>query len=155
MPVLSTLRTPLMALDVNIRRWGSEISPYERGRIEGARIAGLSLREIELQMMHSRGAVRGTIALEILRSNGASLPRKGRPIVYNERDRRTMLRNIRSFPKLRFQQRRDDTGLKMSNSYIKDLARANGIAHWRAKKRPELSPKNAADRLLWCKIRRH
>jgi transposase len=43
----------------------------------------------------------------------------------------------------------------MSNSYIKDLARANGIAHWRAKKRPELSPKNASDRFLWCKVRRH
>jgi hypothetical protein len=43
----------------------------------------------------------------------------------------------------------------MSNSYIKDLARANSIAHWRTKKRLELSPKNAADRLLWCKVRRH
>jgi len=102
MPVLSTLRTPLRDLDVNIRRRGPELTPYERGRIIGARIGGMSPREIELHMKHSKGAVQGTIALEILRSNGNSLPRKGRPIVYNERDRRSMLRNIRSFPKLTF-----------------------------------------------------
>jgi hypothetical protein len=33
----------------------------------------------------------------------------------------------------------------MSNSYIKDLACVNGIAYWHAKKRPELSLKNATN----------
>jgi hypothetical protein len=54
-----------------------------------------------------------------------------------------------------FQHCHEDIGLKMSNSYIKDLVRVNGITHWRAKKRPELTLKNALDCFLWCKVRRH
>ena len=102
MPVLLILRTPLKDLDVNIRRRGLELTPYERGCIIGARITDMSPREIELVIKHSRGAIRGIIALEILRSNRASLSRRGRLIVYNERDRRIILRNIRSFLKLTF-----------------------------------------------------
>jgi hypothetical protein len=43
----------------------------------------------------------------------------------------------------------------MSNSYIKNLARENGLYHWRAKKRPELTEKHTAERLLWYKCRAH
>jgi hypothetical protein len=66
-----------------------------------------------------------------------------------------MLRNLRLVPKAKFEDRRKATNLKMSNSYIKNLARANGLSHWRAKKRPELSEANAAARLLWCRCRAH
>jgi transposase len=149
------IRTPLRSIDRNIQGRGPELSPYERGKIEGARIAGMSPREIELHLDRSRSAVRGTIALEISRSNGESLPRTGRPIIYTDRDNRTMLRNLRLHPKSTFQERRDDTGLKMSNSTIKNLARLYGLQHWRAKKRPELTVKVAADRLLWAKCRAH
>ena len=87
MPVLSTLHTPLKDLDVNLRRWGTKLTPYERGRILSARVAGMSPHKIEVAINHFKCAVVGTIALEILRSNGNSLPRKGRPIVYNKQDR--------------------------------------------------------------------
>jgi hypothetical protein len=36
----------------------------------------------------------------------------------------------------------------MSNTYIKNMARKHGIHHWRAKKRPKLTEKHAATRLL-------
>jgi hypothetical protein len=94
MPVLLTLRTSLKDLDVNLRCRGTELTPYERGRILGARVAGMSLREIEVAINYSKCAVVGIITLEILRLNGNSLPRKGWPIVYNKRDRRLILRNI-------------------------------------------------------------
>ena len=139
-------RRPLAPISGN-RLHNHELSPYERGRIIGAKIAGMTPRQIELTMKHSRGAVRGTIALEILRTNGNSLPRPGRPKLYHPRDQRAMLRNIRSYPKLTFQQRREDTGLTMSNTYIKKIASENGLHHWRAKKRPELTAKVAALRL--------
>ena len=41
----------------------------------------------------------------------------------------------------------------MSDSYIYNLTIAEGLKYWRAKKRPELTPVVAAERLLWycCK----
>ena len=101
---------------------GPELSPYERGKIIGAKIAGMTPRQIELEMKVSRKAVRGMIALEILRHNGESLPRPGGKIIYHPQDQRAMLRNLRSYSKISFKQRRIDTGLEMSNIYIKNLA---------------------------------
>jgi hypothetical protein len=155
MSVLSTLRTPLKDLNVNLRHQGTELTPYKQGRILSAHVGGMSPREIELAMNHSKGAIAGIIALKILRSNGNSLPHKGQPVLYNKQDHQSILQNIQSYPKLMFQQRHNDTGLEMSNSYIKDLAYANGITYWCVKKRPELSPKNMANHFLWCKVRRH
>jgi hypothetical protein len=87
MPVLLTLRTPLKDLDVNLRRRGTKLTPYKRGRILGARVTGMSPREIEVAINYSKYTIAGIITLEILRSNSNSLPRKGRPIVYNKQDR--------------------------------------------------------------------
>ena len=57
-----------------------------------------------------------------------------------------MLRCLRLEPKLTFDQRREATGLDMSNGTIKNIARENGLSHWRAKARLALTPKVAA---LW------
>jgi len=140
-------RTPLGVTSGNATR-GTELSPYERGRAVGMHSKGASLREISKSLKRNRTSITGAMALDILNTNGSSLPRPGRPHLYNPRDQRMMLRNLRSYPKLTFQQRREDTGLPMSNSYIKCLARANGMSHWRAKKRPELNKDIAAKRLL-------
>jgi hypothetical protein len=48
MPVLLTLRMLLRDLDVNIRRRGPKLTPYKRGYIAGACVAGMLLREIKL-----------------------------------------------------------------------------------------------------------
>jgi hypothetical protein len=96
------LRTLLKDLDVNLRRRGTKLTPYKQGRILGVRVAGMSPREIKVAINYSKYTVVGIITLKILRLNSNSLLRKGRLIVYNERDRRLMLRNIRSFLKLTF-----------------------------------------------------
>ena len=98
-------------------------------------------------MKRGRDSVRRAIALDILNTNSNSLPRPGRPRLYSDRDRRTILYNLRAFPKITFQQRREDTGLTMSNSYIKNIVYENGLKHWRTKKRPELTSKVVALRL--------
>lgn len=151
---MATPRTPLSSTTGNRQR-GPELSPYQRGLIIGATIGGMSPREIEDEMQLSRGAIRTTIAMDETRSEGVSCPRSGRPRIYTDRDDRMMLRHLRFYPKAKFEARRKDTGLKMSNTYIKNLARRYGIHHWRAKKRPELTSEVAALRLLWCRVRRH
>ena len=94
-------RTPLTPVSGNRPR-GPDISPFSRGRIAGLHIAGISQRKIMGMTDASRKGVRGSIALEILNTNGASLPRPGRPIIYNPRDKRSMLRCLRLEPKLTF-----------------------------------------------------
>ena len=67
-------RRPLFPTDGNRPR-GPETDPYTRGKITGLHIAGLTQRTIMWHTDASRKAVRGSIALEILNTNGASLPR--------------------------------------------------------------------------------
>jgi hypothetical protein len=87
-------RIPLAELMAN-RPYGPEYSPYTRGKIAGLYIAGLTQRKIIDLTNVSRQGVRGSIALEILNTNRASLPRPGRPIIYYPRDKRIMLRTLR------------------------------------------------------------
>ncbi len=147
-------RTPLTPVSSNRPR-GPKISPYSRGRIAGLYIAGISQRKIIGITNASRKGVRGSIALKILNTNSASLPRPGHPIIYNPRDKRSMLRCLRLEPKLTFDQRRERTGLDMSNSTIKTITKENRLHHWRAKTRPALTPEVTALRLTWCLKRRH
>ncbi|KAH8591416.1 hypothetical protein B0O99DRAFT_632614, partial [Bisporella sp. PMI_857] len=91
-------RTPLAPINGNKRKRGKELTPYNRGKIIGASLASLAPRQIELQIDVSRAAVRGTIALDKSRLNGNSLPRTGRPLIYNDREIRLMLRNLRISP---------------------------------------------------------
>ena len=121
-------RRPLGTIDRNRVR-GPETNPYTRGKIVGLYTAGLTQRQIVDLMDRSRDSVRGAIALEILNINSCSLPRLGRPKLYDNRDQRMMLKNLRLYPKLTFQQRRDDTGLEMSNTTIKNIAKAQGLCY--------------------------
>jgi hypothetical protein len=147
-------RTALRAIDGNRPR-GKDTSPYTRGKIVGMAENGASASKIQVQYGVSRKAVRGSIAQDSQRPEGKSLPRSGRPPTYTDRDERLMLRNLRLFPKSTFEDRRIESGVKMSNSTIKRLARKHGLHHWRAKKRPELTEEHAAERLLWCRCRAH
>lgn len=117
--------------------------------------SGSSISSIQAQYSLSRKAVRGTIAQDSLRQEGQSLPRSGCPRTYSDRDERHMLRNLRLFPKSTFDDCCKETGLEMSNSTIKRLAKKHGLQHQRAKKRPELLQKHADERLLWCRVRQH
>jgi hypothetical protein len=89
-------RTPLRAIDSNRTR-GPDITPYVDGKIIGAADNGASPIEIQRLYGLSRGAVRGSIAQDILRPDGESLPRSACPPTYTDRDKRLMLRNLRLY----------------------------------------------------------
>jgi hypothetical protein len=148
-------RTPLRDVEGNRRLRGPEISPYQRREITGTQKAGQSPREIEVDTGYSRMAVRYTLASQQVRDAGRSLLRSGRPVKYDSWSRRRILLSLRNHPKMTYQQRREATGLEISDSYIYQLAISEGLSHWRAKERLELTPKVAALRLLWCKCRAH
>jgi hypothetical protein len=137
-------RTPLHNIDGNRRYRCPELTPYQSGLVVGQRLAGKSPHQIEVDLELSRGVVRRTLDSIQLRDEGHSLPRSGPKLKYDSRSRRRMILCLRNHPKLTYAQRREHTGLKMSNSYIYNLATSEGMTHWRAKKRPELTEAHAA-----------
>jgi transposase len=141
-------RHPLRQTNGNQRSKHHELTPYERGRIQGAADAGLSHSKIGALIKCVKATVTKTLQRAGSRLNGQSKPRSGRPQKYSDRDQRAMLRNLRLEPKLTFKQRQEVTGLKMSNSYIKGLARINNLSYWCAKQHPKLTEANTAARLL-------
>ena len=144
-------RTPLRDADGNRRYRGTELTPYQNGKIVGKREAGISPQEIKLDLGLSREAVRYTLATIQVRDEGYSCSRSGTLIQYDSRSRRRMLFCLRNHLKMTYEQHREATGLKISDSYIYRLATAEGLTYWRAKKRPELTEDVAAKRLLWCR----
>lgn len=121
-------RTPLGAIDSNRRR-GKDISLYIRGKIVGMADNGVSVSEIQAQYKVSRKAVRGSIAQDSQRPEGKSALHSGCPLTYTIRDERLMFRNLRLFPKSTFDDRRLESGVEISNSTIKRLARKHGLHH--------------------------
>jgi hypothetical protein len=125
---MSPARTPLDLLNGNENR-GKDFSPFVRGQIIGARRAGMRKCSIEREFGYSRGGISTILANQAVQPEGKSKPRPGTPRIYTDRDRRIMLKNLRLHPKFTFDQRRAETGLKCKNTWIKDLARANGLHH--------------------------
>jgi transposase len=148
-------RTPLRDTNSNRRFRGPKLSPYQRGEVVGLRKAGYTPKEIKDELRLLRGVVRRTLELVHTRDNGLTLPRSGTPKKYTNQARRRMLYCLRNHLKLTYEQRWTTTGLKISDSYIRDLALKEGLTHWRAKKRPELTQEVANKRLLWCRCRAH
>jgi hypothetical protein len=147
-------RTPLGPIDGN-RVYNEEYTPYTRGKIIGVHRAGMRTVSMEREFGVTRGGIISIIAYEAIRLEGATQPRTGTPRIYSDRDCRVMLKNLRLYPKQTFDARRAETGMKCSNSWIKDLARVNGLSHWRAKKRPELTEEVAQFRYDWARARAH
>lgn len=103
----------------------------------------------------SRNAVYTAISNEQLGLEGESKARAGAPIRYTDRDDRIMIKCMRLHPKMTFHARRAHTGLQMSNSYQRKLAKACHLHHWVAKIRPALTEGHARDRYDWCRARAH
>ena len=127
--IMAPARTPLGLLNGNSRRRGPELSPNKRGEAFGLIKAGWSEAQAARELRASRQAIRTAKKLADLNTNGESLARSSRPRVYNKQDNRTMLRNLRLFPKSTYDERRRDTNLPMSNSHIKRIASATGLHH--------------------------
>ena len=147
-------RTALGSISGNSRR-GPDLSPFQRGQISGMKTNGATPTQISKRLKFPISTVRSTIGLEHLREDGASQRRSGRPLSYTPAEERRVLRHVRSNPKETYQQVIEACSLGCSKNTVKKILLKHGIKNWKCKRRPFLTPKNAAARLAWCKKHRH
>jgi Transposase len=146
-------RTPLGPRSPNVIQ-KSQLSPYSRGKIIGAHMAGMRPARIARLLLQPDQTIRDTISNEHLQPHGLSRPKPGKPVEYSPQDERSVLRFIRSNPKTKYSVIKEACGLEISYGSIKRILRKNGVSTWRAKKRPELTEVLAAKRLAWAIIRK-
>jgi hypothetical protein len=137
------------------RQPGDQLSPYQRGQILGRQSEGATPTKIAHDLNLDRSTVRYTIAVDLIRTEGKSLPRIPRGKSYTEAEQRLILRHVRLNPKDTYQEVKDACNVTCSTSTIKRILQEAGIGNWRAKRRPFLLPIHAAKRLAWCLARRN
>ena len=147
------LRTPLGPHSGNSRR-GPELTPYQRGKIIGAASLGRTPTQIAEVENWPISTIKSTIELDPERNDGQSKSRSGRPKLYNDRDERSILRQVRLFPKCTYADVRNACAITLCDSTLKTILKKFGITNWRAKRRPELTEEVAAKRLAWCLVRK-
>lgn len=99
-------RTPLGTISGN-RRIGAELTPYQRGKIEGARSAGATFVAAAELVKCDPKTARSTFLLGPERLDGHTKSRSGRPKLYNLRFERRVLRLARLNPKMTYKDMKD------------------------------------------------
>lgn len=126
------------------------LTPYQRGKIDAQREAGLSLGAIAALQKLPRSTIQYSLEKAPLRQNGESLPSSGRPRSYTDRDERSLLRIIRTQPKLTYEEVKRQACIDFSKDTIRRILKEYGIANWRSARRPFLTQVHADARKLWA-----
>jgi len=125
-------RGPLEPITPNVTP-RHELTPYQRGLIIGARLAGATIPTIAKAQNRSINTIKSTLRRAHLQPEGDSQPRSGRPKVYSDREKRALIRHCRLHPKHTYAQVRHALGSEISTSTIKLILKEAGISNWRAK----------------------
>ena len=150
---MATPRRPLGEIDGN-RRYGSELTPYLRGKIEGAYEGEATPTDISDRYVLPVSTITTTISRASTKVDGESQPRCGRPKVISEREERLILRLIRRFPKKTYDALRRENGIIASVRTIRRFLKTHGIKKWLVKKRPILTKEHVKQRLQWVRVRK-
>ena len=146
------LRAPLAKISGNRPR-NHELSPWQRGLIEGATAVGASTTEVGKALNFTKATVQTTLRRAAERSNGVSKSRFGRPGVLSDRDKRYIIRYARLNPRWTYAKLKVEAGLDCSKATLYRTLKSYGLTNWLAKKRPLLTPEVAKKRLDWCLLR--
>ena len=92
-------RTPLGIINGNRRKSG-ELTPYQRGKIEGARNAGSTFAFAAEQTKCAESTARSTLRLAPERLDGHTKKRSGRPNIWDSRFERRVVHFARYNPKM-------------------------------------------------------
>jgi transposase len=132
------------------RGYGEELSTDTRAGILVAVEAGKKKAEIAREFHCSRRAVYNTISRYEYTGDTKSLPRPGRPEVTTRREKRALVRIARACPRINLNQLKNEVGAQCHSRTVYNILRTKGIRNRLAKKRPELSENNAAQRLSFA-----
>ena len=143
------LRTPLSSISGNRRRH-TEYSPYQRDVIAGAIAHGAKPSQLTRQFEISRRTVRTIVSNVLVRHNGETKPRSGRPRKLSIRDERHILRIVRRDPKITYKNLIAKVGVDVSHDTVYRMLKEQGITNWIAKKRPLLTPEITGKRYAWA-----
>jgi hypothetical protein len=142
-------RTILGTIDGN-RGVGNELTPNQRGKIEGAIAVGAnSAQAAKLVNCTSRGA-RKTISLAPERHNGISKPRSGRPQEWDARFERRLVRIVRMHPRTTYAQLRDQLHTYLCHDTLAHILKKYHISKWLSKERPYLTAAAVKSRIRWA-----
>jgi hypothetical protein len=143
------IRTLLRNRDANSRR-GKDFTPYKRGKLVGVVEQGARPSAIARQYAIPASTVRTTIRLDLVRPNGISQPRSGKPLCYTPAEERKVLRHTKSHPKDTYAELIEGCSFTCSKNTVKKIFNEHGIKNWMAKCRPYLTLENVAKRLEWA-----
>lgn len=107
----------------------TELSPYQRGMIMGAKVLRHSQGEIERAFNFPKTTVQYTIKRHEERNNGDSKSRSGRPNKLFDRDKRFIIRLTRKNPRLTYAQLLKEEGVICSQSILYRVLKDYGLTN--------------------------
>ncbi|KAK4992928.1 hypothetical protein LTR50_000834 [Elasticomyces elasticus] len=103
----------------------TELSPFQRGWIIGARKAGCTAAKIAERV----GCVSDTVRLAKSRQDGQSKPRSGRPKSLSARDARRRIRIVLREPTITYKRIQEELGIDISRATLRRAIKSEGILH--------------------------
>jgi transposase len=128
----------------------NEYSPHKRTRIALKYRTGRSRRRIAFEEGVPSGSVSGVASRYGQQTSARSQPRVGRPKIISDRDKNHIFRILRQKPFISNQDLILFSGTSCSVRTLTRYLRAEGIQHYRALRRPKLTPEYAEKRLKFA-----
>jgi transposase len=147
-------RQPLAPINPNYG-YNKEFSVWQRSQISAYKAVGLPNEQIGGRVFCTPSTVKTTLRRNLLRNEGETRPRSGRPPALTRRDKRIILRIVRANPTTTYALLKQEANVTVHNNTLYQLLKEEGITNWLAKKRPLLTPEVVAKRYQWAKNHRN
>jgi transposase len=124
-----------------------QASPHTRTRIVVEHENGSSLRSLGRKYTLAKSTIAGIVTRYGNQQSAKDNPRSGRPPLLSERDKRHILILIAQNPFISCPQIKTEANIDCCSATILRFLRKEGIAHYKALRRPKLSVEAARKRL--------
>jgi Transposase len=142
-------RTILGIIDGN-RGVRNKLTPNQRGKIQGARLAGAIFKVASEIGECAPSTAKTTIRRAPERHDGISKPRSGRPQEWDARFERRLIRTVRIHPKTTYAQLRDQLHTSLYYDTLAHILNKYYISKWLSKQRLYLTATAVKSRLRWA-----